>query len=374
MAPVVRFAPSPTGVLHIGNVHTALFNWLFARHESGEFRLRIENTDTSREVADATAGRFRSRFAGSACDWDGEVTFQLDRMEHCRIEAQRLVSEGKAYEDEGAIRMHMADEGITAWDDLIRGRIEYPNEKVEEVVDRARRWPANRTNFGDPGEDWLMGSPHVPSRRRSHFEHAQADPDPRGARCAAARLRPPRQHPRGGWRRSSRSGTARSPPRSSGATGYLPEALVNFLALLGWSYDDKTTIMTREELIERFTLDRVGSSAATFDYAKLDWLNGVYLRALSPAEYADTLLAYLREQGHDWDEGLICAAVPLVQEKIAVLGEFPPFAGFLFGDVDPDPTLLDGVDPVLAAAEEELGRLEPYNRKIDSPSPSGGEA
>jgi glutamyl-tRNA synthetase len=118
--------------------------------------------------------------------------------------------------------------------------------------------------------------------------------------------------------------------------------------------------MSRDELIERFTLERVGSSPATFDYAKLDWLNGVYLRALSPEEYADTLLAYLRERGLEWDEGLVRAAAPLVQEKIAKLGEFPDFAGFLFGDVELDPTLLGGSEPVLAAAEKKLESLEPY--------------
>jgi glutamyl-tRNA synthetase len=118
--------------------------------------------------------------------------------------------------------------------------------------------------------------------------------------------------------------------------------------------------MSRDELIERFTLERVGSSPATFDYAKLDWLNGMYLRALSPEEYADALLAYLREQSLEWDEALVRAAAPLVQEKIAKLGELPGFAGFLFGDVEVDPALLDGSAPVLAEAERELASLEPY--------------
>src|SRR5438876_8082799 len=117
----VRMAPSPTGFLHIGNDRTALFNWLFARGQGGEFHLRIENTDTSREVAEATEQIHESlRWLG--LDWDGEVTLQLDRMKGCREEAQRLVAENKAYEDEGAIRMRMPDEGVTAWNDLIRGR------------------------------------------------------------------------------------------------------------------------------------------------------------------------------------------------------------------------------------------------------------
>jgi glutamyl-tRNA synthetase len=142
------------------------------------------------------------------------------------------------------------------------------------------------------------------------------------------------------------------------AAGYVPEALMNFLALLGWAPDGETTVMSRDELVERFSLERVGSSPATFDYAKLDWLNGVYLRALPPAEYADRLLAYLREQEIDWSEERVRAAAPLVQEKIGRLGEFPSFAGFLFHDVEPDPGLLDR--RILGFAENALADVEPW--------------
>jgi glutamyl-tRNA synthetase len=142
------------------------------------------------------------------------------------------------------------------------------------------------------------------------------------------------------------------------AAGYIAPALMNFLALLGWAPDGETTIMTRDELIERFTLERVGASPATFDYDKLDWMNGVYLRDLPPDAYADTLIAYLRQQGLDWDEARVRAAAPIVQEKIAKLGEFPDFAGFLFHDVDPDPALLD--PEILASAAEALAAVEPF--------------
>jgi len=135
---------------------------------------------------------------------------------------------------------------------------------------------------------------------------------------------------------------------------------MNFLALLGWSYDDKTTIMSRDELIERFSLDRVVPSPATFDYEKLDWLNGMYLRALEPDEYADELVKYLRGEGYDWDEELIRRAAPIVQEKIERFGLFPDFAGFLFHDVEPDRSLLDGRAPVVEAARQALERVEPF--------------
>jgi hypothetical protein len=123
---------------------------------------------------------------------------------------------------------------------------------------------------------------------------------------------------------------------------------MNFLALLGWAPDGETTIMSADELVERFSLDRVGPNPATFDYAKLDWMNGVYLRALSPDEYATRLVGHLRDQGYDWPEERVRAAASIVQEKIGRFGEFPGFAGFLFHDVEPDPALLDA--PILNAA------------------------
>jgi glutamyl-tRNA synthetase len=356
--PVVRFAPSPTGLLHIGGVHTALFNWLFARHEGGEFRLRIENTDTSREVEQATE-QIQQSLRWIGLDWDGDVTFQLERLERCRVEAQRLVDEGRAYVDEGAVRIRMPDEGVTAWDDLVRGRIEYPNEKLEDLV--AVRSDGRPTyNFASPVEDWLDGITHV-IRGEDHISNT-----PKQVRVLEALGAPPPQYAHvgniygtDGKKLSKRHGAVSV--EEFRAQGYIPEALVNYLALLGWSYDDRTELMTLEELIERFTLERVGASPAVFDYQKLDHFNGVYLRALPPEEYADRLVAYLRERGYDWDEQLVRAAAPLVQEKIAKLGDFPEFAGFLFrDDVAPDPALMDGGDEIVPAARDELARVEPF--------------
>src|SRR5256714_1240425 len=256
MAVRVRMAPSPTGFLHIGNVRTALFNWLFARHEGGEFRLRIENTDTSREAAEATE-QIQDSLRWLGLDWDGPVTFQLDRQARSPAGGKQPGAARKPHGEEWAIRLPQPDDGST------------------------------------------------PSGR-------------------AARAR------------------------------------MNFLALLGGSCDDKTTIMSRDELIERFSLERVVPSPAAFDYQKLDWMNGVYLRALPQETYADELVRYLREQGSDWDEQLVRRAAPLVQDKIERFGQFPEFAGFLFREVEPDPALLDGDAPVVAAAREELERVEPF--------------
>src|SRR5881396_2311143 len=132
MAVRVRMAPSPTGFLHVGTARTFLFNWLFARQQGGACLLRIENTDMNREVEGATEQIQRS-LTWLGLDWDA-LSFQLDRMERCQHEARRLVASGHAYEDEGAIRFRMPDEGTTAWDDLVLGRIEVTNKELEDVV------------------------------------------------------------------------------------------------------------------------------------------------------------------------------------------------------------------------------------------------
>ena len=351
----VRFAPSPTGYLHVGGARTALFNWLFARHEGGEFRLRIENTDTSREVAEAV-GQIQETLRWLGLDLDGEVTFQPDQMPKAQEVARQLVDEGKAYEDEGAIRFRMPDEGLTAWDDVVLGRIEYPNDKLEDLV-LVRSDGRPTYNFVSPLEDVLDGITHV-IRAQDHVSNTPKQLqilEALGAELPVYAHVPLLNGP-DGRKLSKRHGAVTV--EDFRADGYIPEAFVNFLALLGWSYDDHTEIMSREELVERFTLERVGKSAAIFDYSKLTHLNGVYLRALPPDEYADRLVAYLREQGYDWDEELVRRAAPLVQEKIATLGEFPAFAGFLFARPEPDATV-DGA--VLPAAAEALEQVEPFD-------------
>jgi glutamyl-tRNA synthetase len=350
-------APSPTGFLHIGNVRTALFNWLFARHHGGEFRLRIENTDTSREVADATE-QIQESLRWLGLDWDGPVTFQLDRMADCTEIARRLVAEGKAYEEEGAIRFRMPDEGVTAWDDVVRGRIEFPNEKLEDLV-LVRSDGRPTYNFASPMEDVWDGITHV-IRGEDHISNTPKQLNLIRAIGAEPPVYAHVSHVLGadGKSLSKRHGSVTVDEFRH--QGYYAPALMNFLALLGWSYDDKTTIMSRDELIERFDLDRVVPSPAAFDYQKLDWMNGVYLRALDAEAYADELVRYLREDGYDWDEQLVRRAAPLVQEKIERFGQFPEFAGFLFREIEPDPSLLDGRTPIVAAARDELARVEPF--------------
>jgi glutamyl-tRNA synthetase len=352
----VRFAPSPTGFLHIGGVRTALFNWLFARHEGGEFRLRIENTDTSREVAEAT-DHIEDSLAWLGLDWDGELSFQLDRMQRCREEAQRLLAEGKAYEDEGAIRIRMPDRGVTSWEDAVRGPVEVANETIEDlVILRADGRPTY--NFASPLEDWLDGITHV-IRGDDHVSNT-----PKQIRVleALGAETPVYAHlgnvlGSDGKKLSKRHGAVGVDEFRR--EGYLPEALVNYLALLGWSYDDRTTIMSREQLVERFALERVQPSPASFDYEKLDWMNGVYLRALEPAAYADALTSFLDGQGLGWDHELARRTVPIVQEKLEKLSQYPDYAGFLFHEIEPGRPA-DGAVPVLEAALRLLAAVEPF--------------
>src|SRR5690349_568010 len=353
-------APSPTGLLHIGNVRTALFNWLFARQEGGEFHLRIENTDTSREVAEAVE-QIQESLRWLGLDWDGEVTFQLDRMDDCRRVAEQLVADGKAYEDEGAIRFRMPNDGATSWEDGVRGRVEFPNEKLEDVV-LVRGDGRPTYNFASPMEDVWDGITHV-IRAEDHISNTPKQINIIRAVGAEPPVyaHVPNVNGADGRKLSKRHGaTGVDEFRKA---GYLPDALVNFLALLGWAPDGETTIMSRVELIERFSLERVTPSPAQFDYAKLDWMNGVYLRALSPEQFAHALVLYVGEQGYDWDAGLVRRAAPLVQEKIQRLGEFPAFAGFLFQDVEPpdlDGASSNGDRAVVAAARDALAELEPF--------------
>ena len=355
----VRMAPSPTGALHLGGVRTALFNWLFARNRGGEFLVRIENTDTSREVQGAVEHALES-LQWLGLDWDRPPSFQLDRLEDCRKVAEQLVVDGTAYEDEGAIRFRMPDSGETSWVDVVRGEISFPNESLEDLVlVRADGRPTY--NFASPLEDVWDGITHV-IRGEDHVSNTPKQINI--VRAVGAELPVYAHLPNvmgpDGKKLSKRHGATGVDELR--AQGYYAPALMNFLALLGWAPDGETTIMSREELIDRFTLERVSPSPAQFDYDKLDWLNGVYLRALPSDEYASELVRYLREQGYDWDESRIRAAAPLVQEKIAKLGEFPAFAGFLFHDVEVDPAGFDGRDlEVVSGAREVLSELEPFD-------------
>jgi glutamyl-tRNA synthetase len=346
-------APSPTGFLHIGGVRTFLFNWLFARRHGGEILLRIENTDTSREVAEAV-DQIKESLIWLGIDWDGDVTFQLDTADKARELAQQLLSEGKAYEDDGAIRFRQPTEGTVSWEDAVRGTIEFKNELLNDlVIVRSDGRPTY--NFVSPIDDISDGITHV-IRGEDHVSNTPTQINilrALGADLPVYAHVPNINGDDGRKLSKRRNAVALGDFR---AEGYLPAALFNFLALLGWSYDDKTTLMSRHELVERFSLERVVPSPATFDYKKLDWMNGAYLRELQPDEYAHFLCKWLTEQGIDWPQDTVHATAPLVQEKIEKFSQYPDFVRFLFEDVSPD-----GADPKMcAAALERLEKVDPW--------------
>jgi glutamyl-tRNA synthetase len=348
-------APSPTGFLHIGGVRTFLFNWLFARGRGGEILLRIENTDTSREVAEATEQIQRS-LHWLGIDWDGDVRFQLDTADKARELAQELLAQGHAYEDEGAIRFRQPKEGEVTWHDAVRGQVgPFRNELLPDlVIVRSDGRPTY--NFISPVDDVFDGITHV-IRGEDHVSNTPTQINilrALGADLPVYAHVPNINGDDGRKLSKRRQAVALDDFR---AEGYLPAALFNFLALLGWSYDDKTTIMSHRELLDRFSLERVGASPATFDYKKLDWMNGVYLRELQPDEYAHFLCRWLEERGIDWPRDRVHATAPLVQEKIEKFSQYPDFVRFLFEEV-PAPAGLD--ERICRAAAERLERVEPW--------------
>jgi glutamyl-tRNA synthetase len=347
-------APSPTGFLHIGGVRTFLFNWLFARQQGGQCLLRIENTDTSREVAEAV-DQIQGSLRWIGIDWDGPVTFQLDTAERARELAQQLLEQGHAYEDDGAIRFRQPKEGTVSWVDAVRGEIEFRNELLPDlVIVRSDGRPTY--NFVSPVDDMLDAITHV-IRAEDHVSNTPSQINilrALGAELPVYAHLPNINGDDGKKLSKRRADVSADWFRDE---GYLPAALMNFLALLGWSYDDKTTIMSRHELIERFSLERVVSSPATFDYKKLDWMNGVYLRELQPDEYAHDLDRWLDENKIDWPRDRVHATVPLVQEKIEKFAQYPDFVRFLFEDVAPP----EGVgERICRAAAEKLEQAEPW--------------
>jgi glutamyl-tRNA synthetase len=346
-------APSPTGFLHIGGVRTFLFNWLFARRAGGEILLRIENTDTSREVAEATE-QIKDSLIWLGIDWDGDVRFQLDTADKARALAEQLVSEGKAYEDDGAIRFRQPKEGTVSWNDAVRGQIEFRNELLPDLV-MVRSDGRPTYNFISPVDDVFDEITHV-IRGEDHVSNTPTQINilrALGADLPVYAHVPNILGDDGRKLSKRRNAVALDDFRDA---GYIPAALLNFLALLGWSYDDKTTVMSRHELIERFELERIVPSPATFDYQKLDWLNGVYLRNLQPDEYAHWLDKWLADHGIDWPQETVHATVPLVQEKIEKFSQYPDFVRFLFEDVS-----ADGADPrICRAAHERLREIDPW--------------
>jgi glutamyl-tRNA synthetase len=351
----VRFAPSPTGALHVGGARAALYNWLLARGKQGTFVLRIEDTDRERSTPE-NIEQILDALRWLELDWDEGPFFQSERVDRHKEEIARLVEEGHAYFDEGAVRVRVPDEGATVVRDLIRGDITFQHKDIADFV-IARSDGSPLYNFAVAVDDHDMGITHV-IRGEDHISNTPRQImvlEALGAEPPVyAHL--PLLHGPDGKKLSKRHGAASVQELRD--IGYLPAAVRNYLALLGWGYDESTTFFSTDELIELFSLERVSRNPAVFDEQKLRWMNGRYLREMSTEELQRVLEKRLGRE-------LPREAVEIAQEKMQTLDDFWTLAGFL---VERRPTdekawnkvMQDGAGERLARAREALAQAEPF--------------
>ncbi len=275
----VRFAPSPTGYLHVGGARTALFNWLFARREGGKFLLRIEDTDKARSTDEHTRV-ILDGLTWLGLDWDEQPIFQGARLARHQQVAGDLLAQGKAYMEEDAIRLRVPAVEL-AWDDAVHGRISFKGEDIRDFV-ILRRDRSPLYNFAVVVDDIDMQITHV-LRGDDHISNTPKQIAVYRALGASLPVfgHVPMIHGPDGKKLSKRHGATAVGDYQH--LGILPEAMRNFLALLGWSPGGDREIMSKEELRDLFSLEGILKKPAVFDTTKLEWMNGQYLTA-KPAE------------------------------------------------------------------------------------------
>ncbi|KAA0233799.1 MAG: Glutamate--tRNA ligase [Acidimicrobiales bacterium] len=333
LAPRVRFAPAPTGYLHIGGARTALFNWLFARRNGGEMLLRIEDTDVERSRPELVEVIFET-LAWLGIDWDGEPVYQSARVDLYQDAIEQLLASGDAYHDEGAVRFRIPDTGATTFRDVIRGEVTFEHDKLEDfVIRRSDGSPmffvANAVDDSEMGithvvrgEDLINITPKVILIRealgltdRPVFAHLPLIVNEQRQKLSK--------------RRDDVSvGDYR-------ARGFLAEAMANYLALLGWGAPDGVEIRPIGEIMEMFRLEDVTKAPAFFDVKKLTHFNGEYIRELSVDEFTKRCEPWL-EAGpwgkESFEPALFERIAPLVKERVKRLDEVPDYVDFLFLD------------------------------------------
>ncbi len=384
--PRLRFAPSPTGALHIGGARTALYNWLAARHEGGSLVLRIEDTDRERST-EGNVEQILDALRWLELDWDEGPISQAARADRHQAALRKLLESGHAYhdaatakdveawkaqhgagrgyrgtpteEESAAVRLRVPDSGATVVEDLLRGPVSFPNASYDDFV-IARGDGSVLYNFAVAVDDAEMGITEV-VRGDDHLSNTPkqllvlealgCDP-PRYAHL-------PLLHGPDGKKLSKRHGAASV--QELREAGYLPAAVRNYLALLGWGTTDDTTLMSTEELVRRFRIVDVGTSAANFDEKKLRWLNGRFMREMPLDEYT---AAVARHLGREPDAKLR-AACDIVQEKAQTLEEVWPLIRFLFEEPVDDPkawskVMKNGSGELLEATLGALESTEPF--------------
>jgi glutamyl-tRNA synthetase len=395
--PRLRFAPSPTGALHIGGARTALYNWLLARQSAGTLVLRIEDTDRERSVPE-NVEQILDALRWLELDWDEGPVSQYARRERHRERIRELVDAGHAYPDPAtaedvrawkeahgaagyrgeprdvagaAIRLRVPDDGATVVEDLIRGPVRFENRTQDDfVIARGDGTPVyNLAVAVDDADmeitDVVRGDDHLSNTPKQLLVlRALGAAPPRYAHL-------PLLHGPDGRKLSKRDRAASVQELRD--LGYLPAAVRNYLALLGWGTEDDTTILSTDELIERFSIDRVGRSSAIFDERKLRWLNGRFMRELSLDEYEQRLAAHLRLRDGAEAQAFLAAeperrraACAIVQDKAQTLDEVWPLIRFLFaGPADDEAAweklMTPEARPALAEALEALRAAEGWD-------------
>ena len=354
----VRFPPSPTGALHIGNARTALYNWLLARGQGGQLVLRIEDTDRERSTPENVSTIFDA-LEWLGIDWDEGPIYQSANADRHAEVVQQLLDAGHAYrstagpdevrafkeahgnrgfrggeEGEGAVRLRVPDEGATVVHDAIRGETAFENALLDDLV-IARGDGTPIYHLAVVVDDADAGITHV-VRGADHYSNT---PKQMLIQQAIGAPTPvyghlPLLHGPDGKKLSKRHGA--TSVQDLRDAGYLPEAVLNYVALLGWGYDDETTFHTIPELQERFRLERVSKNPAVFDEQKLRWMNGRYVRELDLDELTARLETVTGRSG-------LRDAVAISQDKISTLAEFWPLAGFFFDGPADDPAARERV-------------------------------
>jgi glutamyl-tRNA synthetase len=383
----VRFAPSPTGALHIGGARTALYNWLAARHSGGTFALRIEDTDIERST-EANVAQILDALEWLGLGWDEGPVSQRGRAADHGAALRRLIESGRAYHDpataqdvrrwkelhgsergyrgapgqlgEGAVRLRVPDEGDTVVHDLIRGEVRFANYHQDDFV-IARGDGSVLYNFAVAVDDADMGITEV-IRGDDHLSNTPKQL----LVLEALGAKPPRYahvpllHGPDGKKLSKRHGAASVQELRD--AGYLAAAVRNYIALLGWGPGDDETLLDTDELVSRFRPEDVGRSSAVFDEKKLRWMNGRYMRAMDLDEYAEAVAAFC---GRDHD-GALRDACAIAREKAQTLAEVWPLIRFLFEEPVEDEkawrkTMKSDAPAALAAVRNELAGLDSFD-------------
>ncbi len=311
MPPRVRFAPSPTGYLHVGGGRTALFNWLYARHTGGQFLLRIEDTDKARSTDEHTQV-ILDGLTWLGLDWDEELVFQGARIARHQEAADRLLADGKAYVDEGAIRFRVPP-GEIAWDDAVHERISFQGEDLKDfVILRTDRTPIY--NLAVVVDDVDMAITHV----LRGDDHISNTPKQIALYRALGHEPPifghvPMINGPDGKKLSKRHGATAVGDYQH--MGILPAAMRNFLALLGWSPGGDREIMTQDEMVQLFAFEGVQKKAAVFDTTKLEWMNGQYLSASTPESLLPVVAPQLALLGVTAEPEAVLRAIGAVKTR-----------------------------------------------------------